>query len=82
MNPTGEPKYTCKCGQVFDLYGPLANVSPTNATSTADNVRKPARKAYPAHVHYSLDHALFVVFGIAAVCWTYMIYDYVRSIYI
>jgi hypothetical protein len=81
MDSTDEPKYTCKCGQVFDLYEPLANDTPTNTTSTTNNVRKQSRKAYPAHVHYSLDHVLLVGFGIAAVCWTYMIYDYVRSLY-
>jgi hypothetical protein len=82
MDHSDEPKYTCKCGQVFDLYEPRANATPTKTTSATNGVRKQSLKAYPTHVHYFLENALLVGFGIAAICWTYMIYDYVRSLYI
>jgi hypothetical protein len=82
MDHSDEPKYTCKCGQVFGLYEPLANDKLTKATSATGGVHKQSRKAYPAHVNYYLENALLVGFGMAAFCWTYMIYDYVRSFYI
>lgn len=82
MDFTDKPKYTCECGQVFDLYEPRANAMSTNATPTANGVGTQSRKAYPTHVRYFLEDALLVSFGIAVVCWTYMIYDYVRSFYI
>ena len=80
MDQSEEPKCTCKCGEVFDLYEPLATTS-TNPTSSTDGVRKPARQVPHRHPDLLFDCALPVFLCIAAVCWLHTVYHYVGSVY-
>jgi hypothetical protein len=80
MDHSDEPKYTCKCGQVFDLYEPRATTS-EDTISTTDGARKPSQRVPHTHLDFVLEFALPVFFCVAAACWLHTVYHYVRSVY-